>query len=138
MKPNDLQKETDAGQRIVDAVNLALVANTDTLTNVGKWMAFKLEDGSTDHTIYDHKQDAVNDKKSRAKDYCYLKIDPQGIPLKHALHFLKINRHPMIDTTAPEHVINPALYPRFTNLTPEQKETARKAAEAEWRRQHAG
>jgi hypothetical protein len=134
MKNPSLQKETDAAQRIVDAVSLALIANSDILTNVGKWMAFKLEDGSTDHVIYDSKQDALDDKKSRCKDFCYLKIDPHGIPLKHAMHFLKINRHPLIDTTAPEHVINPAIYPRFSNLTPEQKQTARLAAEAEWRK----
>lgn len=138
MKKETLQQNTDAAQRIVDAVNVALIANKDVFTNVDKWMAFKLEDGKTNHVIYDSKQDAVKDKKGRSKDYCYIKLDPTGITLKHAMHFLKINRHPLIDTTAPEHVINPALYPRMTNLTQTQKETAKKAAEAEWRKRNDG
>jgi hypothetical protein len=119
----------DAARRIRDGVSLHLVAATDIMDVVGKWCVFALRDGQTDHTLYDSKDDAVRSKSPYEKDYCYLKITPDGITANDAWRFLNINRHPMIDTTAPEHVLNPAIFPRFSNMTPDQKRSLKAEAE---------
>lgn len=111
----------DAGKRISDSVALHLLVTSDLLENVGRWCAFKLQDGTSDNTPYDTKDDAIRHQKGDPKQYCYLKITPDGITPKDAMHFLKINRHPMIDTTAPEHIVNPHIFPRFSNLSNGQK-----------------
>ena len=111
----------DAAKRISDTVNLHLVAAQDLQHVYGKWCAFKLEDGRSDGVIYPTKEIAIEHQKSDPKQYCYLKITPDGISVKDAWHFLKANRHPAIDTTAPEHVVNPTIFPKFSNLTRSQK-----------------
>lgn len=119
----DLQKNSDAARRISDTVKLHLVANKDIMDAVNRWCAFTLSDGMSNGVLYDSKEDAVNNKKSRAKDFCYLKVTPDGITQKDAWHFLKANRHPMVDTTAPEHRINPMIYPpSATMLNTENRE----------------
>lgn len=119
----NLQENSDAARRISDTVKLHLVAASDIMNAVGKWCVFALRDGMSDGVLYDSKEDAVRIHKSRAKDYCYLKITPDGINQRDAWHFLKANRHPMIDTTAPEHVINPMIYqPSATVLNTENSE----------------
>lgn len=117
------QKEKDAAQRIADAVSLHLTAANDIMDAVGKWCVFALADGRSPdgNTLYDSKDDALRHTSPREKDHCYLKITPDGITPKDAYHFLKVNRHPMIDTTAPEHRINPVLMPHMSNLTARQK-----------------
>jgi hypothetical protein len=117
------QTEKDSAQRIADAVSLHLTAANDIMDAVGKWCVFALADGRSPdgNTLYDSKDDALRLVKGNAKDYCYLKITPDGITPKDAYHFLKVNRHPMIDTTAPEHRINPVLMPHMSNLTARQK-----------------
>lgn len=119
----------DAGQRMSDTVNLHLVAATDKLDPVGKWAAFSLADGRSDGVLYDTKTDAVAAMKGRSKDHCYMEITPDGITANDALRFLRINRHPFIDTTAPVHVINPNIFPHMSNLTPQQRRTVQAQAE---------
>jgi hypothetical protein len=130
----ETQANKDAAQRISDAVSLHITAASDVWDIVNKWTVFRLTDGSSPdgNTLYDSKDDAVRTMRGHAKDYCYLKITPDGIRLKDAWHFLRINRHPMIDTTAPEHIINPKLMPHMSNLTRRQ----RRAIAAETRRMH--
>lgn len=112
--------EIDAAKRVSDTVNLHLVAQTDIKDATGKWVAFLLCDGTSDGNLYDEKDDAIR-HQSDPKACCYLKITPDGISVQDAVHYLRINRHPMIDTTAPEHKINPYLYPRYSNLSGAQK-----------------
>lgn len=131
--PSELVKSAedwDAAKRISDTVNLHLVATTDPMENVGKWCVFALVDGKTDGVAYDSKDDALRHTR-HSKDHCYLQITPDGISQKDALHFLRINRHPMIDTTAPEHVIGPQLFPRFSNLSPRTRQQMKAIAEAQ-------
>lgn len=133
------QENKDAAQRIADTVTLHLVAARDLMDEcVGKWCAFALRDGKSDGDLYDTKDDAIRLQKGSAKDYCYLRITPDGIRPSDAWSFLKVNRHPMIDTTAPEHVIGPVIYPRFSNLTREQKRTLKRRAEHEAREAQNG
>lgn len=53
----ELRALKDAGQRMAEGLNLAIVFHG--LACSGRWMAFKLEDGRTDHTIYDTRPDAI-------------------------------------------------------------------------------
>lgn len=120
---SEAQEFIDAGKRISDTVSLHLLVTSDLLNNVGRWCAFRLQDGTSDNAVYDTKEDAIRHQKGDPKQYCYLKITPDGITLKDAMSYLKINRHPMIDTTAPEHIINPNIFPRFSNLSNTQKQS---------------
>jgi hypothetical protein len=118
---HDIYKLEDAAKRLSDTVSLHMMAAIDRLDPVNRWCAFKLEDGSSDGALYDSKDDAIRHQKGDTKQYCYLKITPDGITVKDAKRFLRINRLPMIDTTSPEHVINPHIYPRFSNLSAQAK-----------------
>lgn len=108
---NQITAELDAAQRISDCVSLHLVVATDIMQEaVGMWAAFKLEDGTSDNNLYPTKEIAISKQKGIAKNYCYLKITPDGISRKDAMHFLRANRNQMVDTTAPEHVVNPKIF----------------------------
>jgi hypothetical protein len=119
------QDDQDAAQRISDAVALHLTAASDPMEIVGKFCVFRLSDGTSPdgHTLYDYKDDAVRTMRGHAKDFCYLRITPDGIRPKDAWIFLRVNRLPHIDTTAPEHRINPVLMPHMSNLTRRQRRT---------------
>lgn len=128
------QENQDAAKRISETVNLHLVVARDILEEaVGQWAAFRLDDGRSDGSLYPTKDDCIRHQKGNPHDYCYMKITPDGISVKDAWGFLRINRHPMIDTTAPEHVINPHLFPRFSNLTPAQRRELKQRAEDQYR-----
>ena len=133
MSLREAKELQDAGQRIHDTVTLHILANPDRMAVVGKWCAFRLDDGRSDNTLYDTKDDAVRAQKGRSKDHCYLKITPDGITAHEAGRFLMINRHPLIDTTAPEEVINPKIFPRFSNLSTGQRAELKARAEREFR-----
>lgn len=67
---------TDAAKRISDAMILAWEA--DGWDSVGKWMSFRLDDGSTDHVLYPSKYDAVR-HVSNEMLYAFLKTHPAGM-----------------------------------------------------------
>jgi hypothetical protein len=129
----DLQKDDDAGRRIADTVALHFAASRDIFDVVGQWCAFRLSDGTGDGTLYPTKDLAILHQTGNPKDYCYLKITPDGITPKDARLYLQINRNPYIDTTAPENVIGPAIFPRFSNLSPIQRATLKAEAERQAR-----
>lgn len=114
------QNDKDAAQRLADTVSLHLVAASDMFEIVGKWCVFRLDDGRSDGALYDSKDDALRHTK-HSKDHCYLRMTPDGITARDAWHFLRANRHPMIDTTAPEHVINAQTMPHMSNMTRAQR-----------------
>jgi hypothetical protein len=63
----------EAGQRMSDTVNnVRMSADWDDIKN--GWMAFKLEDGTSDGTIYDNKNDAVWYLRNKASKYFYLTL----------------------------------------------------------------
>lgn len=119
------QEDKDAAQRISDAVGMHFSAHNaneffDNVVN--KWAVFRLSDGSSPdgNTLYETKDDAIRYAKGRNKDYCYLKLVDHISP-QDAWHFLRVNRHPLVDTTAPEHIINPQITPHMSNLTRRQR-----------------
>lgn len=83
-------QHTDAAKRCADVVNLALSAEgTDA---VGKWLAIKLEDGSSDRTLYAHQSDAVGAMWPNERRYCYIRVPRQWVTLCEAESFLRMNR----------------------------------------------
>lgn len=121
--------DMDAGKRFADAVNLhlqAAMASGDLMDAVGQWVAISLADGSSDGNLYPDKETAVFNQHY-PKDNGYIKITPDGITPQDALKLLRLMRNPMIDNTAPEHIINPYFFPRFSNLSPAQKRAAQLA-----------
>jgi hypothetical protein len=118
--------ERDAARRVHEVVAMHLTAGSldDAMTHVvGKWCAFRLDNGVAldAMALYDSKAAAVTAAHPREKDYCYLRITPDGISPEDAWRFLRVNRHPMIDVTAPEHVHNFALLPHMSNLSRAEK-----------------
>jgi hypothetical protein len=83
---------SDAAKRLADNVNARIVFTPfDQLTR--SWMAFKLEDGSTDGTLYDSREDAIShqvDEKLCA--YICMRQCLQGISYRDADLFLKMHR----------------------------------------------
>ncbi len=123
----------DAAKRISDTVTLHFTVATDIFDVADKWCAFKLANGETDGALYPTKIAAIDRQKGNPKDYCYLKITPDGITVKDAFLYLRINRHPMVDTTAPEEIIGPQIFPRFSNLTAAQRQALKAEAERQYR-----
>jgi hypothetical protein len=64
----------DAARRAADNVNMHYRAiGWDA---VGKFCAIALNDGSSDHVLYDTKQDAVKHQHHNEQWYCFAKIVP--------------------------------------------------------------
>lgn len=75
-----------------DAINLANVFRSWE-ERVNGWMAFALQDGSTDHVIYPSRQEAI-DHQSDGLRYFYLALRtcPTGMPAKDAQLILEAHR----------------------------------------------
>lgn len=80
---------TDAAKRIYDAVNLNWTFHQ--WDSVGTWMAFKLEDGTSDYTMYPTKRDAVR-HVSNELHYTFIKLHPGGMNLCEAEIMLQFAR----------------------------------------------
>ena len=66
----------DDAKRMSEGAQLAWEA--DEWASVGKFMAFKLADGSTDHNVYPSKRDAVT-HVSNEFHYCFIQLHPGGM-----------------------------------------------------------
>jgi hypothetical protein len=85
---------TDAAKRVHDAVNLHVLANDAGWAwenCVGKWMAFKLEDGSTDNVLYGTKRDAVRHQSDEFM-CMYLRLSGGGMNICEAEIMLRMHR----------------------------------------------
>lgn len=113
----------DASRRISETVTLHLLATKDIFDVTGRWCAFRLDNGTSDGKTYATKDEAIRYQEPREREYCYLKITPDGITPNHAGRFLKVNRHPFVDVLAPEHKLNPLIHkPGPTLFNPEYSE----------------
>lgn len=66
---------SDAAKRVADEMTMHAI-----LGQYGKWCAFRLSDGSSDHAAYDSRADAQRHQKSDADRCMYLKIPIGGMP----------------------------------------------------------
>jgi hypothetical protein len=85
---------TDAAKRVSDAVNLHMLASDAgwAWENVrGQFMAFRLEDGRSDGTLYPTKLDAVRHQYDEFT-CMYLKLHAGGMSVCEAEIMLKIHR----------------------------------------------
>lgn len=78
---------SDAAKRISDMVTQAIADRQG-----NKWMAFALEDGRGNGTVYDTKADAVRFHRNAARKYCYLRIPLDYLSPRAAEVYLKVHR----------------------------------------------
>jgi hypothetical protein len=113
---------SDAGRRMAEIVNnVRTAADWDDVKS--GWMAFKLEDGSCDGTVYDSKSDAVWYMRNKAAKYFYLSLRQcmHGLKPDEATRILAMTRvqsergryHPTPDDLSDP--INPITREDFTN-----------------------
>jgi hypothetical protein len=69
---------SDAAKRMCEAVTLATLAG-----GTGRWMAFRLASGTTDHAQFDNRSQAVAHCTFPAL-FCFLQIAPNGMQPKEA------------------------------------------------------
>lgn len=83
---------TDAAKRIHDAIGLALVSHDIGEASRG-WMAFRLQDGTTDNVLYPSQTDARNHQLDENRCcYIWLRTCLGGMPVKDAQLFLDAMR----------------------------------------------
>lgn len=77
---------SDAAKRASDIYNLHRIASDD---NIGKWIAVRLSDGSSDDTLYDNKSAAVRGQKHNENFYAYVQVGPWPFMPKQAQVYLQ-------------------------------------------------
>lgn len=81
---------SDQAKRMSDEVNLHRCAIGDCA--IGKWMGFALQDGETDHTLYDSKPDAVRHAHHNEQRMIFIQINPSGLPVCDAEVLISVHR----------------------------------------------
>jgi len=84
---------TNAGIRMSETVNNVRTSHDwDDIKN--GWMAFALEDGTSDGTIYDSRDDAIRYHRNRAKKYFFLTLRQciHGLSSREATMILAMTR----------------------------------------------
>ncbi len=79
-----------AAQRMSDAVNIAVTLGPDSAP--GRYMAFRLDDGSTDEVVYDTRNDAIRHTMNKPGAYCYVCLTPDGMSVRVCERFLTGHR----------------------------------------------
>lgn len=84
---------TDAARRMADAIGLAIIAEPVEVTAHG-WMAFALEDGSTDRVVYPSKAVAIAHQENEFR-YAYICLNKcMGAPPARDMQmWLDLHRH---------------------------------------------
>jgi hypothetical protein len=77
---------SDAAKRCSEQINLGVITG-----HVGKWVAIRLADGSSDGVFYDQRADAIEHQLHESL-CCYVKIPPSGMPPEDAERFMQVNR----------------------------------------------
>ena len=85
-EPGALGMFSDAARRIADNFRLHLMA--DPAGNEGRWMAFRLDNGECDKTLYDTRSAAIRAKGLFAKHWGVIKLIPTGINYQSAESYL--------------------------------------------------
>jgi hypothetical protein len=81
---------SDAAERMAAIWGMHRLA--DPIGNLGKWMAIKLEDGSSDNVLYDTKADAVAHQHHMEMYFAYCQIKPVPMTVDDAEIFLSVSR----------------------------------------------
>lgn len=81
---------SDAAKRIADEYNLHRCAGG--ADAIGRWAVFALEDGSSDHVLYDSKHAAVTHQHHNEQRMLFLQISPNSMYVCDAEAFLAVQR----------------------------------------------
>lgn len=82
----EIRATADAARRASEAVNLHVIGG-----NVGRWVAIRLADGTSDGIPYDTRSDAIA-HQLHEQQCAYLVVTPDGITPENAARFLLLNR----------------------------------------------
>lgn len=85
-----LNMHSDAANRVADEYALHRLA--DPYGNVGYWIACALADGTSDHTLYESKKDAIRHQHHNENWYTYVQIVPSNFSICAAEVMLKVAR----------------------------------------------
>lgn len=69
-----LNRHTDAATRVSDEFNTHRMA--DPYGSIGKYFAAALNDGRSDHVLYDSKQDCIRHQHHNEQFYTFIRISP--------------------------------------------------------------
>jgi hypothetical protein len=72
--PSKVFGHTDAARRMADTFNLHRMA--DQYGAINRWIAVRLSDGTSDHTLYDTKSECVRHQHGNEQWYSFIKIVP--------------------------------------------------------------
>lgn len=64
----------------------------DPYGSVGKWFAIALQDGKTDHVLYDSKSDCIRHQAQMEYYYLYVRIAPHDMSIQDAETYVKLYR----------------------------------------------
>lgn len=90
--------------RFADLHNMHLFADH---SNVGRWIAVRLADGTSDGVVYDHRREAVAHQLHESL-CAYVQINPKTMSVQEAASVLKFYRfaydsgHRVVDPEGPE------------------------------------
>lgn len=88
---NPMMPHSDEAKRLSDEYRLHRLA--DPIGSIGKFFAAKIQDCTSDHTLYDTWDDAVEHHMSPDPAYwMYVQVVPADMPVCQAETFLKIQR----------------------------------------------
>jgi hypothetical protein len=85
---NDLAY-SDAARRLADTATLHVIADP---SNIGKWIAARLADGTDDKNIYASRREAVQSHWFEEKYWCFCQLHPGGMQPQEAEVFLDYHR----------------------------------------------
>lgn len=68
---------SDAAKKVWETYNMHRLFHST--NGIGKWFACALEDGETDNTLYDRKQDAVRHQKHNESRFTFIRIVPSSM-----------------------------------------------------------
>lgn len=81
---------TDVAKRCAENINMHY--QSVGWLAVGKWVAIALQDGSSDHCLYDTRREAVTHQHHNEQWYCFVKIIPTMMPICEAQIYLDFHR----------------------------------------------
>ena len=83
-------KHSDAAKRVSDEYNMHRIA--DCHGSIGKWVAFALADGTSDHQLYDTKHSAVRHQHHNEQWYFFAQIRPVTMAVCETEAMLNMHR----------------------------------------------
>lgn len=85
-----LTEWSDPAKRMHEDITLHMLADKERA--VGSYVAFRLEDGSSDRTCYDTFDDCLRHQRPYEDLFCYIRIAPDGMSAKVCADYLNMVR----------------------------------------------